>query len=113
MKGHKLAPFEQNLKSDLDSLENNFKTEQIIQQDKGLQQVTNHLLRTDARSHNKYCPCCRENPNDGTAPLTTKQLSEFMDYNRTLHDKLSTNKKPKLPREDLDYDSIDEVTDLE
>jgi hypothetical protein len=26
MKGHKLAPFEQNLKSDLDSLENNFQT---------------------------------------------------------------------------------------
>lgn len=36
-----------------------------------------------------------------------------MDYIRTLHDKLSSAKKPKLPREDLDHDSIDEVTDLE
>jgi len=36
-----------------------------------------------------------------------------MDYIRTEHGKLSTNKKHKLPREDLDHDSIDEVTDLE
>lgn len=41
-------------------------------------------------------------------------MSEFLEYIRQLHYKLSGKpKKLKKPREDLDHDSIDEVTDLE
>ncbi len=57
----------------------------------------NHLLTTDTRKHNRYCPCCKnyEEGND----LTPMQMGEFLEYIRQMHYKLCGD--PKLLKKRL------------
>lgn len=42
--------------------------------------IVKHLLNTDNRRHNKYCPCCRRYE-EGDDP-TPEQMGEFLDFIR-------------------------------
>jgi len=42
--------------------------------------IVKHLLNTDNRRHNKYCPCCKRYE-EGDDP-TPEQMGEFLDFIR-------------------------------
>ena len=79
--------------------------------DPSFKPVAKYLLSTDTKRHNKFCPCCRtldENDNQ-------MQMAEFLEYIKTVHMKLTGNKigkKGKAKDQQLEFDSISEVTDL-
>ena len=77
--------------------------------------IIKSLLSTDKRKHYKYCPCCRYYE-PGVEP-TANQMGEFLEFIRQQHEK--TNGKPKnlLKRmrpadQNLDFDSVSDITDL-
>ena len=45
-----------------------------------LKAIIKHLLCSDERKHNKYCPCCR-NYEEGDDPSET-QMGEFLEFMR-------------------------------
>lgn len=80
-----------------------------------LKAVIAHLLSTDNRKHNKYCPCCR-NYQEGDDP-TEEQMGEFLEFIRQQHIKIHGKKQNMMKRyknnqEKLDHDSVSEITDL-
>ena len=84
--------------------------------DESFKKVANYLLHSDVRKHNQYCPCCK-NYEEGNA-LTLVQMSEYLEYIRQLHFKLSSGpvkpyKKDKPRDRNLEFDSVSELTDLD
>ena len=45
-----------------------------------LKAIIKHLLTSDERKHNKYCPCCR-NYEEGNDP-SAEQMGEFLEFIR-------------------------------
>lgn len=92
-----------------------FQLSEKAEVDPSLRRIVNHLISTDVRKHNRYCPCCK-NYDEG-ADLSLNQMGEFLEYIRQLHNKLAgdpkKNRKKGRPREYvLDYDSVSDITDL-
>ena len=80
-----------------------------------LKAIVKHLLTSDNRKHNKYCPCCRRYE-EGDDP-TAEQMGEFLDFIRQQHIKLHGKKANLLKRvktreERLENDSVSNITDL-
>lgn len=80
-----------------------------------LKAIIEHLLNTDKRKHNRYCPCCR-NYEEGPEP-TVDQMGEFLEFIRQQHIKTHGKKENALKRikpmdEKLEGDSVSEITDL-
>lgn len=83
--------------------------------DPGFKKVANYLLHTDVRKHNRYCPCCKSY--DEGEELSLKQMTEFLNYIRNLHYKLTGGppkpyKKDKPHDQRLENDSCSDITDL-
>jgi hypothetical protein len=80
-----------------------------------LKAIIAHLLSTDQRKHNRYCPCCRTYE-EGQEP-SVEQMGEFLEFIRQqhikVHGKQSHIMKRIKPREEkLEHDSVSEITDL-
>jgi hypothetical protein len=67
--------------------ENSFKIDEKVELDPGFKRVANYLLSTDVRRHNRYCPCCKQY--EEGKQLSAIQMSEFLEYIRQLHKKLT------------------------
>lgn len=78
--------------------------------DPGFKKIANHILSAGTR-HHRYCPCCREY-DVGKEP-SAFQMGEFLEYIKQLHYKMTGGKPKENYKPSLDYDSIDEVSDLD
>lgn len=63
---------------------------------KDLKRIVKHLLHTEVRKHNRFCPCCKayDDGND----LNPMQMGEFLEYIRQLHYKLIGGPPKNLKR---------------
>ena len=80
-----------------------------------LKAVIQHILHTEKKKHNKYCPCCK-NYREGEEP-TVEQMGEFLEFIRQQHIKVhgkqkNLMKRIKLKDERLEHDSVSDITDL-
>lgn len=55
-----------------------------------MRRVVEHLIHSDARQHNRYCPCCRRY--EQSKDFTPRQMGEFLEYVRQMHLKLNRGK---------------------
>jgi hypothetical protein len=64
--------------------------------DPDLRRITKHLLHTEVRKHNRYCPCCHTF--EAGKEFNMQEMGEFLEYIKQLHYKLTGGPK-KIKRE--------------
>lgn len=56
-----------------------------------LRRVVEHLIHSEVRRHNRYCPCCRRY--EQGSDLSPQQMGEFLEYVRQVYLKLRRNRR--------------------